>query len=122
LASAVQRESFTDEERQPVEIIIDNKIMVDVATSQDVNPNYTLPSIFKSSGSVDVWGILDHLPSPKPDESTLKKSMNINKFSAEYLQLLALKYFKSELMVVPDTSSGDAHNRECRARLQGPTL
>jgi hypothetical protein len=65
---------------KPVEIIINSRIMVDAAMFQEINPNYTRPSIFKSDNSVDVWLIGDKL-----DESAMETSINLDALTDEDL-------------------------------------
>ncbi|CAG8981309.1 hypothetical protein HYALB_00005109 [Hymenoscyphus albidus] len=53
---------------------------------QELNPNYARPSVFKSSGSIDIWELmLDDDPSTQLDESALKRSVDLDRLDAEDL-------------------------------------
>ncbi|OBT39802.1 hypothetical protein VE00_09661 [Pseudogymnoascus sp. WSF 3629] len=70
--------AFQMKKKKPVEIFINSRIMVDAASFQEINPNYTRPSIFKSSDSIDLWLILDAASSNQIDESAMKSSMDLD--------------------------------------------
>ena len=68
---------------KPRKITINCRIMVDSVKFLQDNPNYTRPSIFKSSKGVGIWHDLDDEPSTRLDESAVKKGVNINELSKE---------------------------------------
>ena len=70
---------------KPVEIFINSRIMVDAASFQEINANYTRPSIFKSSDSIDLWLIVDAASSNQIDESATKSSMDLDALTDEDL-------------------------------------
>ncbi|KFZ23239.1 hypothetical protein V502_02283 [Pseudogymnoascus sp. VKM F-4520 (FW-2644)] len=70
---------------KPVKIFINSRIMVDVATFQEINPNYTRPSIFKSANSVELWLIGDTTSSNQIDKSVMKSSMDLDALTDEDL-------------------------------------
>ncbi|KFY02063.1 hypothetical protein V490_00656, partial [Pseudogymnoascus sp. VKM F-3557] len=70
---------------KPVEVFINSRIMVDAASFQEINPNYTRPSIFKSSDSIDLWLIVDAASSNQIDESATKSSMDLDALTDEDL-------------------------------------
>lgn len=69
---------------KPIEISINGRIMVDAAMFQEVNPNYVRPSIFKSTEGTNPWEIFNDA---QPDESALKKGIDLNNLSDEDLLL-----------------------------------
>jgi hypothetical protein len=79
--------AFEMKKGQPFRKAVDSRIMVDAAMFQDINPNYTRPSIFKNSRSKDLWEIFDEQPTTELDESILKTSIDIHKLNDEQLQL-----------------------------------
>ncbi|KAL5349005.1 hypothetical protein ACLOAV_006431 [Pseudogymnoascus australis] len=77
--------AFQMKKNKPVEIFINSRIMVDTATFQEINPNYTRPSIFKSPNSVELWLIGDTTSSNKLDESAMESTMTIDMYKADTL-------------------------------------
>ncbi|CAG8981848.1 hypothetical protein HYALB_00014000 [Hymenoscyphus albidus] len=78
--------AFQMEKGKAVEISVNSRIIVDPAMFQEVNPNYARPSVFKRSGSIDIWELmLNDDPSTQLDESTLKKSVDLDRLDAEDL-------------------------------------
>ncbi|KFY05238.1 hypothetical protein O988_00150 [Pseudogymnoascus sp. VKM F-3808] len=75
--------AFQMKKKKPVEIFINSRIMVDAASFQEINPNYTRPSIFKSSDSIDLWLIVDAGSGNQIDESTMKSSMDLDALTDE---------------------------------------
>jgi hypothetical protein len=70
---------------KPIEIFINSRIMVDAAMFQEINPNYTRPSIFKSTNSIDLWLFGDTTSSNKLDESAMESSVNLDALTDEDL-------------------------------------
>ncbi|KFZ15463.1 hypothetical protein V501_02714 [Pseudogymnoascus sp. VKM F-4519 (FW-2642)] len=77
--------AFQMKKNKPVEIFINSRIMVDAASFQEINANYTRPSIFKSSDSIDLWLIVDAASSNQIDESATKSSMDLDALTDEDL-------------------------------------
>jgi hypothetical protein len=77
--------AFQMKKKKPVEIFINSRIMVDAASFQEINPNYTRPSIFKGSDSIDLWLIVDPASSNQIDESAMKSSMDLDALTDEDL-------------------------------------
>ncbi|KFY96264.1 hypothetical protein V500_02531, partial [Pseudogymnoascus sp. VKM F-4518 (FW-2643)] len=75
--------AFQMKKNKPVEILVNSRIMVDAASFQEVNPNYTRPSIFKSSDSFDLWAIA--ASSNQIDKSVMKSSMDLDALTDEDL-------------------------------------
>lgn len=76
--------AFQMKKGKPIEISINGRIMVDAAMFQEVNPNYVRPSIFKSTEGTNPWEIFNDA---QPDESALKKGIDLNNLSDEDLLL-----------------------------------
>ncbi|KFY28793.1 hypothetical protein V491_00286, partial [Pseudogymnoascus sp. VKM F-3775] len=77
--------AFQMKKNKPIEIFINSRIMVDAAMFQEINPNYTRPSIFKSANSVELWLIGDTASSNKLDESAIESSINLDALTDEDL-------------------------------------
>ncbi|ELR10095.1 hypothetical protein GMDG_04495 [Pseudogymnoascus destructans 20631-21] len=75
--------AFQMKKKKPVEIFINSRIMIDAASFQEINPNYTRPSIFKGSDSIDLWLIVDPASSNQIDESAMKSSMDLDALTDE---------------------------------------
>ncbi|ELR02499.1 hypothetical protein GMDG_01025 [Pseudogymnoascus destructans 20631-21] len=80
-----ERQGLSNEENKPIEILINSRIMVDAAMFQEINPNYTRPSIFKSTNSIDLWLLGDTTSSNKLDESAMESSVNLDALTDEDL-------------------------------------
>ncbi|OAF54639.1 hypothetical protein VC83_08806 [Pseudogymnoascus destructans] len=77
--------AFQMKKNKPIEILINSRIMVDAAMFQEINPNYTRPSIFKSTNSIDLWLLGDTTSSNKLDESAMESSVNLDALTDEDL-------------------------------------
>ncbi|OAF56284.1 hypothetical protein VC83_06846 [Pseudogymnoascus destructans] len=77
--------AFQMKKNKPIEIFINSRIMVDAAMFQELNPNYTRPSIFKSTNSIDLWLFGDTTSSNKLDESAMESSVNLDALTDEDL-------------------------------------
>lgn len=77
--------AFQMKKNKPIEIFINSRIMVDAAMFQEINPNYTRLSIFKSANSVELWLIGDTASSNKLDESAIESSINLDALTDEDL-------------------------------------
>lgn len=71
--------------KKPIKIFINSRIIVDAASFQEINPNYTRLSIFKGSNSIDLWLIVDPASSNQIDESAIKSSIDLNALTDEDL-------------------------------------
>jgi hypothetical protein len=74
--------AFQMKKGEPFRITINGRIMVDPVKFRQDNPNYTRPSIFKSTKGVSIWLDME-VPSTQLDESTLKKGIKISELSDE---------------------------------------
>lgn len=71
---------------KPVEISVNSRIMVDAVLFQEINPNYTRPSIFKNSNSIDLWDLMiNGVSRVQIDESAIRRSMDLDALSDEDL-------------------------------------
>ncbi|ELR03570.1 hypothetical protein GMDG_06228 [Pseudogymnoascus destructans 20631-21] len=77
--------AFQMKKNKPIEIFINSRIMVDAPMFQEINPNYTRPSIFKSTNSIDLWLLGDTTSSNKLDESAMESSVNLDALTEEDL-------------------------------------
>jgi hypothetical protein len=75
--------AFQMKKGEPLKITIKGRIMVDPVKFQQDNPNYTRPSMFKSSKGVSIWLDIDDVPSTQLDESALKKGVDANELRDE---------------------------------------